>query len=555
MEAVLRKRRMSAVLFILSAMALTAILTLNYSVYIQYQEFSAVEYTAMPVLAVVSPLIMMPYYIYLAGRIRNVEAVIRRMGKQTLYLAFMFSLIIVLQIILDAQKNYWHVKYELDKLFSIYSQSAKPLKIAIVALATLSFYAVSLTAIYCCDLLAPFARDFIAQTDEFEKYYFWTASFICISVIVYVFARTSMPWDSLDRVYQTDAVFVSEHYYPVFSYGFDFDWDIGNGGIRHPLTTIFTFPIQIVCFLLSNLLFFIPNIRYILYAVVEAELLIITAIVLKRLTGSRWIAILYAFSFPFFFFTVFVEKYPLIVFFTVMFVYCVVNEKGMALNRFFLVATGGTMITNSAYGLFYSSRKRIRERVREYCTVMVEFLLMMIGTGRIHYILGFLALYRQNHVAFTAESIVSYRSRFFGFTNLLASCFYPVDYYSEKMRFYWTDDLIRKINWVGLFILAISVLVILLKWRKRMVRISALSLLIAFVLEMVFNIGVGCDPLFSLCYSWAVLYLAVTFINTLIKPTGIRNVLYAVLAVVMLYLNIKHLKVLFDYMVLYSPIS
>lgn len=569
---------------VLSCVAMTAILTLNYSVLIDYgKRYAAADFQVRPHYAVIASAVMLPIYVFLVRRIDFLDVITKKLSRFSIVAYAALTIILVLKIILDAQKNYDHLIAAMELIVQNDFLSSKGYKLLLLSLSLAASIGIFSFAAYTGNMLVEFFREFFSEIDVFERYYFVIASLACCSLICYVYARTDIPWNSLDVVYQTDTVFVTDHYFPVFSNGFDFDWDIGNGGIRHPLATLMTYPIHVVCMFLANLLSFVPNIRPLLYAFALAELQVICGIALKRMTQDYWTAVLFSVSFPFVFYTVFIEKYTLSVFMLIFFTYAVTHKKSTSLQKYFLVSGAGMMITSAYMGFFYGSRTKVWERIREYIGVGLAFLTTIVATGRIQYILNFPALIRHNDLMFyggrlgtsakeelaaraaavaeAAVETVAAEPSFFsilterinGFTHLISSCFIPADHavFNTYQTYLSWPDLTEKMSWFGLIIFICLIAAMIRNFRSQKVWLFFHWIMLAFLELIVLGVNYKASPLFCQYFSWAVIALFVIGVNSFIKKPALRACIYIPLVLVMVYTNIVHMKVLMDFMLSY----
>lgn len=549
------KKCISNILLVFSGLSLTFILTLNFSVKIVYEGYTAMDYSVMPIYAIIAVGISLLIYVFFLRKTDLINRSIANATRLSYIVSVSLTFFTSLQIILDCQKNYTHILSSCPRFFLDEVLNGYTYKGGLLLLSLLSSIALFFIVLYTSNMLIPFFQEFFSEVDKIEKYYFVAATIACCSLIMFFFTKSSAPWASLDLVYQTDTIFVTEHYYPVFSYGFDFDWDIGNGGIRHPIATLLTYPIYVVCSILAILLSYIPNIQPILYAIFQSEMLIFTAIVLKRITKSGWTLLLFSLSFPFVFFTIFIEKYQISVLLMVLFVYCVSRYKSTSLQKYFLFASSGMMLTSVVYGFFYGKERSFWKRIREYVSVAFAFLAVLVASGRIGYILNFTYLRTHNFEMFVdgGNEVHTLFNKFCGFTNLLTSSFIPVEYQVNELNFYWTD-LVSNPNWLGLFILVLLITIVIINVKNRTVWLLFLWTAYSAVQELILGIGPGCDPLFSLYFTWPVISLVVIGINSVFKKYWSRALVYVPLFIVMFYLNVQHLVVLLNYITDKCPI-
>lgn len=551
----LSRKKLTDIAFILSSLALTFVLTINFSIFIPYDGYIGTYYFVKLKYVAAAVFIMTPVYYCFLQKTNIVQTAIVQSSRLSFIISASLTVAMTMQLVLDCRKNLPNIIAAFTVHFRNTFLEQIGYKLFMMILCAASCFGAFVFILYTCNALIRFFSQFISEADCFEKRYFIVAFISCLFLICVFFSRTYAPWGSLDIVYQTDTIFVTEHYYPVFSYGYDFDWDIGCGGIRHPLATMLTYPVYVVVGIVSNFLYFIPNYQPFLYAVFHSILLIISAIALKRITHSPWASIIYSLSFPFIFFVVFIEKYQLSVFLMIMFVYAVMRKESNGTQKYFLIASSGMMLTSAVYGFFYGKEKTLWARIKEYIGVGLSFLAVLVATGRIHYIINFSYLSSQNFSTFVdgGNAINTLFNKIAGFTNLIASAFIPIAYEATEQNFYW-KDLTNLPNWVGIIICVFLVISIIANRKKKVVWLLAFWLLWAAFQEIALGIGVGCDPLFSLYFTWPVIALTVMGINALIKNKRMRYAIYAGMMLVMLFLNAEHLNDLLDYLKIKAPI-
>ncbi len=542
-------------LFVVSGVVFTFLMTLNYAVYIVYDGYTATgDYRVRLSYAVIAVVIMLPIYIYLSKYKDFVFRTLETASSYSFFFCVFISFFIVLQLIRDTEQNLSHILLAFHYRGDI-SQYNGISGIAVWCVCALTTVSILIFMNYVVNIMVSWVIDLAVSMDKYDKIYFGVTLFFCISLICFFHSRTTAVWNSLDLVYETDAVFIHDHYYPVFSFGLDFDWDIGCGGIRHPLATMITYPIFVVVSVVANLLFWIPNVQAVLYAVVQSVMMILSAIMVSKIVKSKWVYLFFNLSFPFIFFTFFLEKYPIIVFFAVLYVYSTVSKENEEVQRYSLTAAGGMMITFALLGFFYGKGKRLKERLLEYNYAVMIFLLTMIGTGRIHYLLDLYRLLHQNSVMFIKDvtSDFTIRDKFCGFTNLIASCLIPVAYEETEWSFYW-KHLTERVNVFGVAVLFI-VVYSCGRYIKNKKMIPFMFWIFAGGICQFFIIGCGtnAEPLFSLCFSWAVIPMLVLGIDQLVKKVKLRNAIYIGLLAVMFYMNYVHCQDLLAYLIRKAP--
>lgn len=545
------------ILFVVSSAVFTFLMTLNYAVYIVYDGYTATgDYRVQLSYAVIAVLIILPVYIYLCLYKDFVFKTLESSSAYSFFFSTFIGLFIFIQLIRDTERNLSHIFFAFHYRGDI-SRYCGISSIGVWCVCALTIVSIVVFMNYTVNLLVSWFFVLGAKLDKYDKLYLVITLFICVSLICCFHSKTTAVWDSLDLVYETDAVFVHDHYYPIFSFGLDFDWDIGCGGIRHPLATMITYPIYVVLSVMANLLFWIPNVQALLYAVVQSVLMILSVIMIRKMVESRWVYLFFTLSFPFIFYSFFIEKYPIVVFFVVLYVYSITKEKNEELQIYSLTAAGGMMITFALLGLFYGKSRKLKVRLLEYNNAVMIFLLTLIGTGRIHYLLDSYRLLRQNAVMFVEDvnSGFTIKDRFCGFTNLIASCLIPVAYEETEWSFYW-QHLTDKINFFGLVVICIIAYSCGRYIKNKQMHPFMVWIFAGGICQFVIiGCGTNAEPLFSLCFSWAVIPMLILGIDALIKKVKIRNVIYSVLLMTMFYLNYVHCQDLLAYLVREAPID
>lgn len=594
-----RTNKFYNLIFVLSATAMTWVLTLNYSVIIKYDYYNASDYQVNFFYAAAASIIMLPIYWYMAYKKDFVRSLLRTTTPGKGWGSFAYSVVLLYQLLQDSQDNFEHIVLELQRILPAVSwDSYRSLIYGAVlpGACALSFAGLFVFALKGANIVVEFLYELVSKADRREKLFFKIMFVACLSVICFFYARTHMQWSNLDLIYQTDCTFVYEHYYPVFSNGFAFDWDIGNGGIRHPLTTLFTYPIYIVAGFFSNLLFFIPNIRPLLYAVIQSVLLIITVILLKRIIKNEWIYLIFPLSFSFTFFVIFVEKYQLATFFVVAYVYYVVTYKGSKreMAEAGMVGAAGTMITSAWLGFFWGKEKTIKGRLKEYTGLLLRFLAVLVGTGRFYYLWGFGYLIDHNFLMFNGRKLFSgllnlspvssfcaavlplgsllniplfdrnlemipmFVQKLCAFFNLLGSCFIPVPYTITKSPwdenvFFWRS-LKGEINVFGVVLFILMIIIFIRHRKEKPAQIFSMWILWAIIQFVVIGFSAGCSPLFALYFAWAAIPMLLIGMKDVLKTPLQQLCGYGALALVMLYTNFMHLHNLYVYMITEGPL-
>ena len=240
-----------------------------------------------------------------------------------------------------------------------------------------------------------------------------------------------------------------------------------------------------------------------------------------------------------------------------LYVYSTVWERNENVQKYSLIAAGGMTITSAFLGLLYGKEKQLKKRLLEYNSAVMLFILTLIGTGRIHYILDFYRLLNQNSKVFY-EGVIeelgfTVKDRIFGYTNLFAASFIPLKYRATDLNFQWIS-LVDKVNYFGLIILLVVAYA-----SGRYIKDKRIFPFIFWFFYSVFQFliigfGTNCEVLFTWYFAWSFIPLFVLGLNDLIKNIKVRNLIYAGLLFIMFYKNYIHSKDLLAYLMYKAPI-
>lgn len=213
------------------------------------------------------------------------------------------------------------------------------------------------------------------------------------------------------------------------------------------------------------------------------------------------------------------------------------------------------MITTAFLGLLYGEEKNLIKRFKEYFCIIMVFIFALIGSGRIHYITDFSRLIHQNSVMFYENVVIDFgiKEKFFGYTNLCASSLLPVAYEGTEINFYWTH-LTDKINYFGLLIILICIYTCIKYRKEKKIYPFILWFIFSAVQFIIIGFGTGLEPLFSLCFSWAIISLFIIGVNNLLKNRKFETIIYVCLLVIMFYLNFIHFEELLNYLLIKAPL-
>jgi len=203
---------------------------------------------------------------------------------------------------------YWMIPKDMINIFSH----------KIYLIATLACYI--LTTIIFSAILN-YLQNLIKESTKEEKRIIIILSVIGLLAITIVYGFNQNFFLQYDKIYSMDSGWVHSGIYSQLNY-----YDI-----RHPLLSIFYFPIWAIVETTINVIFGVSQIttiiKTVIFQFINFELLLMIGIYLKKITKNNNVFMLYMVSFPTLLYTLFFEKYQLCVFLIVYYVYSVCLNK------------------------------------------------------------------------------------------------------------------------------------------------------------------------------------------------------------------------------------
>mgnify|MGYP003291874049 CR=1 FL=1 len=209
---------------------------------------------------------------------------------------------------------------------------------------------------------------FIKEMDSFERKAYVISSIVLLIILTVTYLNTDHFYTQFDRVYSIDSGLVYEGYFP----------DTHYYSIKHPLTSILNFPMYAITHFMFSPIFMALLLQYI-----NIQLLIFIGLELKRLTNNKWVYIFYMLSFSTMLYSLYFEKYVLIVFFMVSYLYNVFIEKKE--GNTLLIFSIGLMPTNLFIAVTeFFKGKKFKKLILDISKIFLLAILIFIVTGRIH---------------------------------------------------------------------------------------------------------------------------------------------------------------------------
>ena len=494
------RKKIIEFLFILSAISFTFIM--NFSTCLSKSQFI--------LSTIISCLVSFGFSIYLIKK-----DIINNFFYNKNKNIFLISLIITMLFIVNVVNN----KESIYLLNSFFKSNIKQNLFLILILIFSSFF-VCISLYKILNILIRFFKCELKIVTKSEKKFF-LISFVVLSFVSVIWYNT-IPEEAIkdDLLFSMDSNFVANSMFPNVIWHLD---------LRHIFYSILSFPFYSF-FMIFNKLLPLTVFNYYIYIVmIQIVLLLLVAIMLKRILNDEKIMYFYLFSFPVLLNSIIIEKFSLCVFWVVLFVYiCLKKKEEKKLKDLSLICATGSLFTSVFMGVF-SSRKKGLKKIREWIILILKFLLIIIVIGKLNILYNIFDL-------INPCSFISIKRRFYGVTEMLASCIVaPLTEFKNGM-FLWANEA-NSINLLGLFIFLICIYVFIKHRNDKFVKICFYWFCFSLFLFIGMNWYVFEAPLFNLYFSWSIVGMVFLFLKDISERLKFKNYFWYICYFIILIIN------------------
>lgn len=377
--------------------------------------------------------------------------------------------------------------------------------------------------------LANFISDLWRQMDQTEKRLYLGFSILFSILILIGYAVEPQWFMQYDGVHSIDSGWAYSEMFSKFSY-----YDI-----RHPVIHMIIFPIWAIIH--TPLQWIVPSqLLDILCAsfiqMINLQALLLTGMMIQKLSRDRWTFVLYSISFSVLEFVMFFEKYQIIAFFLVLYVYQLCRKRKHA-EASIIIATG-TMPTNLFLGSAnFVLKKPVQQVLYDLFKSFILGIAVVICAGRI-YLLNTQTISDANQMMATfGKKGFSIDACLFSFTKMIHGIILPLSA-QKDWAYIWTDILDTP-SIIGIVVLAVAILGFFVTAKDSFSKICFLWLGFSIVLICIVQWSVHESPLFSILFAWAVIPLFQKGFSFIIKKCHWNQyVAYGVLIIPILAINI-----------------
>ena len=301
-----------------------------------------------------------------------------------------------------------------------------------------------------------FFKELFSDLSENEKRFYFAVSLLMTAVIFITYLKNEYWYTQFDAVYSMDSRFVLGTIIKNPSY-----YDI-----RHVCPTPFLFPIWaivnrlLIIFAPENL---VPALTAIFFQALNVQAMLVTGVMLKKITKSNVVFLLYICSFQFLQFGMMFEKYPLCVFFSVLYVYIMLNKPNKSAIPY--VVMSSFISTSAALGVLelFTSEKPI-EKIKKIGKIICTAVIMLVTLGRARMLVLTEVISSAGKMKSQFAPAVKYTfvEKLSSYTKMINNCFFALSSGVTNGRYRWTD-MMNGISALSIIIILIILVGVILR--------------------------------------------------------------------------------------------
>ncbi len=403
--------------------------------------------------------------------------------------------------------------------------------------------------------------NFFKGLDEFERKFLIIFSILFFMISIFVCLKTSVFYyvDNIqwDLIYTTDSsdIYKNETYLNVNS-------PYSDAG-KQPLFGVFALPFGFVSFVLSKLLFFIPNSYPVCILTVQFILLLITIIMLEKLLklddlDKKGFCFLFLSLFSTLVFAFTLEQYIISLFYLVLVFYVYYNMKG---NCNYTYISGATTLTTTGILLpFISKDKHVKNYLLSVLKCLLLFLVITIVFGQLSFITSFFETVLNNLDGFAGDKVL-FIDRLKQYLNFVRGIFLTVPskiVTADVSEFWYPQYLLADVynfSKFGILILILCLISVIVNRKNKMALISGFWVLYSFVILCLIGFGTQENGLilYSLYFSWAFIILLYLLFMQIVRKPLIRFIVCIIVFSLLLYINVPGLYDIINFGIMFYP--
>ena len=356
------------------------------------------------------------------------------------------------------------------------------------------------------------------------------------------------------RIY--DVIYTSDSSY-IFNENAYLNINMSENDIRQPFFGLFAMPFALIAYILSDLLFFIPNgyavfLNTIQILVLGLTILMITKI-LKLYDKNKLIYLLFNFcTFPLIIFSFIMEQYIFALFYLILAIYAYYFQ--LSKINYLYIGSVGTLITSGIIFPLISKFKSFSNWMKNVFKCFIAFCITVVLSGQLHlFINGKDGIHRLLGFSGKSLPLIDKLKQFLYFVqSLFIAATGKIILDKQNPPVYHLAN-INYISIIGIIILILCFVSIILNRKNKLAIISFVWIIFSFILLCLVGWGTQENGLilYSLYFSWAYIVLIYLLINKIIKNDKYRILLMSFLCIIMLIFNIPEFIKIIKFGIMY----
>lgn len=336
------------------------------------------------------------------------------------------------------------------------------------------------------------------RSSELKERRLYLALTVFFSVAVMVGYAADPGWFlQYDAVYSMDSGWVYDDMFSRFLY-----YDI-----RHPAVHIIFFPVWAIIH--TFLQWTVPGqLLDVLCAsciqFINIQMLLLSGVMICRLSGSRWTFALYLVSYSVMEHVIFFEKYQIIVFLLVLYVYQLCRgKKGAEVS---IVLAVGAMPTNIFLCISdLVLKKPVRHVLEDGLRTFIVGMAVVVCAGRFSLLDLHTAAEARTMMYSFGRKGLPIKNCLFSLTKMIHGVMFPLS--AVKGASYCWTDICDTPSFIGAVVLVVTAFGIFVSFREPFYRICLVWLSFSIILFCVIQWSTQESPLFSILFTWALIPL------------------------------------------------
>lgn len=546
-------------LFILSGGALTGLLSLEFGskgfligVPSLELELDPMTYIVVVIAGIILSLFILSFLVFHNG-------ILERMYNDSNKIIAVISAIATLGLVSIYSQDFIEFYHTLMEIPSEFFFNLIVLVICVLSVFALFSF---LYAFYC--YIWNYIKHLDFSGNRIDKYYLIIvgALFALAIIVVYLhtnvfsFSQTSDGTSALtDAIYGTDShmLLLQNAFLSPYSYEND---------IRQFLFGVFSAPFAILAYVLSKILFFLPNGYAICLSIIQGVLILLFIVMLVRLLKVKgmtkiFILAIFTLTYPTFCFSLCIEQYAFAQFYLILFLYNYFNRREESRYLSYTAATGALSTSGILFFLiprrrgFINWMKEIGYAFLSFCSVFVIF-------GKLSYLFDMSEDVRFL-MQFTGPTL-TFQDKLLQFFNFIPTCLIGPDTV-VAIGGYGTEICqvapVTALNLLGVILLILVVVGFLINYKNAYARICAFWVAFSFVLMCIIGWGASEQTsffLYSLYFSWAYVSLLILLVQKLLaKWKRARYTVYSISIGLLAIINIPAIYDVICFGIQYYP--